>query len=181
VLVVGNHLSALDPFIIQAHFPRFIHWMVAKEYYEYPLFKWFLKPLDVIPVNRGSKEPGPLRVALRMLKEGKVVGIFPEATWATGTEVLPFEPGASVLAQRPGVTTFLAALDGTVRNTTLGESLLQPMEVRLMFEEWTANVSQERIETKKMKKSAEDEKKIVAPDPLQQAMIRMVTKLRSHG
>ena len=79
MVVVANHISAMDPVILQISSPRrIIHFMMAKEYYEKKPWYWLYKAFGTIPVNRSGTDIAAVRAALRVLKDEKVIGLFPE-------------------------------------------------------------------------------------------------------
>ena len=57
LILVGNHLSLLDPFYIGAFFPRKIRFMAKKESFRHPVARWFLEPFPRF--SRGSRQGGP--------------------------------------------------------------------------------------------------------------------------
>lgn len=131
-VIVCNHRCPLDPSFIALLSPRVIHWMVAKEYCEFPLFRRLLQTCEVIPVRRGSIDLAAVRAAIRLVQQGEVVGLFPEGRInTTGQLLLPGRPGAAMIALKaraPVVPCYIhgAPYDGT----TLG-CLLMPASVRL--------------------------------------------------
>jgi 1-acyl-sn-glycerol-3-phosphate acyltransferase len=79
-IVVANHVSGLDPFLLIAACRRPLRFLIAREEYERPFLHWLFKASGCIPVDRGGKPEQALRQALRALKEGEVVAIFPHGT-----------------------------------------------------------------------------------------------------
>jgi 1-acyl-sn-glycerol-3-phosphate acyltransferase len=131
-VVVCNHRCPIDPSFLAITVPRAIHWLVAQEYCEYPGFRHLLRLCEVIPVRRGAIDPAAVRAAIRMVKSGGLVGIFPEARInTTESLLLPGRSGAAMIAMKaraPIVPCYIhgAPYDGT----TLG-CLLMPAAVRL--------------------------------------------------
>ena len=73
--------------------------MVAKEYCEYPGFRRLLRLCEVIPVRRGAIDLAAVRAAIRLVKSGELVGIFPEGRINTGKHLLlPGRSGAAMIA-----------------------------------------------------------------------------------
>jgi 1-acyl-sn-glycerol-3-phosphate acyltransferase len=112
-ILVCNHTSGLDPLLIQAVCKRVIVWMMAKEYYEIPALTPIFRRLEAIPVDRGARDTGAMRSALRALHEGRILGVFPEGRIETRRELLPFQPGVAQMATKTGTTVYPAFLDGT--------------------------------------------------------------------
>ena len=133
-ILVSNHISPIDPVLIQsAATYRLITWMMAKEYMELPVLGRVFRTLDVIPVDRGSRETGPLRTALRRLKEGRIIGIFPEGKISTINDLLEFQTGAALMAIRAKVPVIPVYLDGTQRNKEMVPALIHRSNSVLAF------------------------------------------------
>jgi 1-acyl-sn-glycerol-3-phosphate acyltransferase len=77
-LLLCNHISHFDPPFMGRGFPRFIHFMADKPLLEIPLYGGLLRRAGVFPVDRTKNDIGALKHALQLLKDGEVVGIFPE-------------------------------------------------------------------------------------------------------
>jgi len=132
-ILVCNHTSALDPHLIQSPCRRLITWMMAKEFYDL----WYLKPvfeqLGVIPVTRSGRDTSATRAAMRALKNGQLVGLFPEGRIENSREFFPFQTGVALMAMKTGVPVYPAFLDGTQRNTSMLAALLRPQRARIIF------------------------------------------------
>jgi len=76
-IVVSNHVSGLDPFILIAACHRPLRFLIAREQYERPILHWLFKASGCIPVDRSGKPELALRQALRALEAGEVLAIFP--------------------------------------------------------------------------------------------------------
>jgi len=98
-VVICNHRSSIDPFFIQVSVRRVIRWMVAREYCEHPIFGFFLRIAEVIPVNRGGIDTASTKAAIRIVSEGGVVGMLPEGRINTTEQFMnPVRPGAILVA-----------------------------------------------------------------------------------
>jgi len=80
VLFCGNHRTYLDPPLIIVTAGRYMRFMAKDELKKNPLFAFLGVLYDGIFVKRDEKDIGPLKTALKTLKEGKCVGLFPEGT-----------------------------------------------------------------------------------------------------
>lgn len=78
LVVAANHRSYLDPPLLGAWFPRTIHYMAKKELFQIPIFGNVIAAVGAFPVDREQADLASVRRALRILKEGGVVGVFPE-------------------------------------------------------------------------------------------------------
>jgi 1-acyl-sn-glycerol-3-phosphate acyltransferase len=112
LIVVANHISNIDPPLLGVSMPRPVSYMAKKELFAMPLLKQMLPHLYAFPVDRQAGGTAALRAALRMLKEGRCVGIFPEGGRnVTGTN--EEKAGAAFLAAASGMPVVPAAIVGT--------------------------------------------------------------------
>jgi len=77
-LLLCNHISHFDPPFMGKRFPRYIHFMADKPLLEIPLYGPLLRRAGVFPVDRTKNDIGALKTAMKLLKDGQVVCIFPE-------------------------------------------------------------------------------------------------------
>lgn len=104
LVVVGNHESTLDPFVLSAAISRPIRYLAKSELWSVPLLPWWLESVEAIRVERGKSDVAAVASAIAALEAGEVVGLFPEGgvrregPWlrgaarmalATGTPLLP--------------------------------------------------------------------------------------------
>lgn len=80
LVVAANHRSFLDPPLLGTWFPRMIHFMAKEELFKIPVLGFLINEVHAFPVSREEADIASIRRALRILKEGGVVGIFPEGT-----------------------------------------------------------------------------------------------------
>ena len=93
LIVVSNHRSPIDPMLLQAICPFKIRWMMAKDSMT-PNLDWMWKLQKQIPVDRDGKDSSSLRISIRHVQAGGVLGIFPEgAISKPGGAVKPFFNG----------------------------------------------------------------------------------------
>jgi 1-acyl-sn-glycerol-3-phosphate acyltransferase len=112
LIVAANHISNFDPPILGVALPRPVSYMAKKELFAMPVLKPLLPRLNAFPVDRQAGGTGALRASLRMLKEGRCVGIFPEGGRnVSGTNEA--KAGAAFLAAASGVPVVPAAIVGT--------------------------------------------------------------------
>ena len=84
VILAGNHIHIMDQCNVIIATKRPVHYMAKKEYfdkkYKEGKFAWFFRLAGCIPVDRTIKDESAKSSAIEVLKEGKVLGIFPEGT-----------------------------------------------------------------------------------------------------
>lgn len=101
VVLIANHRHWSDIVLVAlAAWPRQVHFMAKSEYGENRLLNWLIYHLGSFTVERGEADIKAIKTALKYLKKGEVVGIFPEGTRNRGDELLPFKEGAFMLAHR---------------------------------------------------------------------------------
>lgn len=76
-LLASNHISGLDPMLMIASARRPLRFMIAREQYERFGLQWLFRAIGCIPVEREQRPEQALRHALRVLREGEVVALFP--------------------------------------------------------------------------------------------------------
>lgn len=79
-LLIANHLSALDPFFIDALSPYPIVWVANRLIFEHPLLGPLIRAMDAIPKRKGIPDCSTVLRMLRVLEDGGVVGLFPEGS-----------------------------------------------------------------------------------------------------
>jgi 1-acyl-sn-glycerol-3-phosphate acyltransferase len=132
-IIICNHISGLDPPLIQSAFPRLITWMMAREYYEKKALRWFFEMVGAIPVDRGGRDLAATRAALRALAAGKVLGVFPEGRIEQNSKLLPFQTGVAMMALRMKVDVIPCYLDGSQRGSEMLEACLKRQQAKLVI------------------------------------------------
>jgi 1-acyl-sn-glycerol-3-phosphate acyltransferase len=107
LLVCANHSTAFDPLFICFSFgrDRYVRFMAKIEVMKAPVLGAFLKAIGVFGVVRGKSDIGAIKTAMRILREGGIVGIFPEGhrhktdggEAKTGAVMLAVKTGAKLL------------------------------------------------------------------------------------
>jgi acyl-[acyl-carrier-protein]-phospholipid O-acyltransferase/long-chain-fatty-acid--[acyl-carrier-protein] ligase len=94
-LLVCNHLSHVDGFLVGASVQRFVRFMIYRPYYEFPLFKPLLRRMHAIPVAGGNRQEVAASIARAReeLESGHVVCIFAEGAISRTGNLLPFKRG----------------------------------------------------------------------------------------
>lgn len=101
LIIAGNHISSFDPPLIGSLVPREIHFMAKRELFEKQPLRWVVEHLMAFPIDRAKGDTRGIKEALRLLKSGVAVGIFPQGTRNAGDAAAL--DGAAFLAQRAEV------------------------------------------------------------------------------
>jgi 1-acyl-sn-glycerol-3-phosphate acyltransferase len=111
LLVVSNHASYFDPPLIgTAMRRRLIHFMAKEELFHNPLMGWFLRYVHTFPVHRGRIDRRAVMESFRVLRDGDVLGIFPEGTSKNQGILGKFHDGFAGIAIKSGVPVLPAAI-----------------------------------------------------------------------
>ncbi|XEC92769.1 lysophospholipid acyltransferase family protein [Paenibacillus tarimensis] len=110
VLLCSNHKSYVDPTTIGVKVKRKVHYMAKAELFRFGPAGAFLRSLGAFPVKRGGVSKEAIRLALQLLKEGNVMGIFPEGTRNSKDSM--GKKGAAMIALRSGAAAIPVAIIG---------------------------------------------------------------------
>lgn len=110
--MLANHQSHFDPVLIGISFERRLNFLARKTLFDFAPFRWLIRSLDAIPIDREGMGLGGLKETLRRLKRGEMVLLFPEGTRTRDGQVASLKPGFIALARRGKVPLVPVALDG---------------------------------------------------------------------
>lgn len=100
VIVASNHISLWDPIIVGCTLPRQVFFMAKEELFAKQVLGKILKGLGAFPVKRGQGDIGAIRKSLAVLKEGKVLGIFPEGTRSQSGDIQEAMAGIVLIMEK---------------------------------------------------------------------------------
>jgi 1-acyl-sn-glycerol-3-phosphate acyltransferase len=130
-----NHASALDIPVLYTYLPFEFRIAFKKELLSYPIVGWHLKRSGQICVDQQnpSRSIGSIRAALKSLKSGLPLVIFPEGGRTPDGEIKPFLPGALFLAIKAQVDVVPVALVGTFELLPMNTYHIKcrPLEMRM--------------------------------------------------
>lgn len=112
ILLCSNHIHALDPPVVGMTAPRTVHFMAKEELFKAPILGPILPKVNAFPVKRGMSDREALRTALKILKNGDVVGLFPEGTRSTDGVLKKGLSGAGFFALRGNADVMPCAIIG---------------------------------------------------------------------
>jgi 1-acyl-sn-glycerol-3-phosphate acyltransferase len=133
-IIAANHTCAADPLMISAGCDyRPISYMIAKEFANIPVGRWFVRLIECIPVERNARDVGATKAALRHLREGKVLAIFIEGRIPRPGEVVEPKHGIAVLALRSGAPVIPVHLSGNKYRESILGGLLARHRTRVRY------------------------------------------------
>ncbi len=115
-IIAANHLSFLDSFFIPLVVQRRkVTYLAKADYFKSWKTAWFFNMVGQIPTERegGAKSEQALNAALEVLKEGKLLGIYPEGTRSPDARLYRGRTGVARLALQAGVPVIPTGLIGT--------------------------------------------------------------------
>jgi len=96
-IIVANHTSYLDPFILGAAIPKKIYWLAMRDLYKTSaVVRWFCNVSGAMPDGKSSEN------LIRLLTKNKIVGLFPEGIRTYDGKLSEFRRGAALIALRTG-------------------------------------------------------------------------------
>lgn len=113
-ILVSNHESLVDPYVLGVVTDRPIHYMAKAELWGYPLLRQVMNGFGAFPVERGSGDRLAFGHAGRLLERGEVLGIFPQGTCVPRRD-RPWFRGAARLALATGAPIVPVCMVGTER------------------------------------------------------------------
>ncbi len=113
-IVMSNHTSLWDhPFYMRVFFFRTIHWLMGEVLFrKSKFFSWFLYSMGGIYVDREAHNFACIRTAIKLLDQGKTVGVFPQGRLPVDGKPFPFMPGITMLALRTPAPIVPVYVDG---------------------------------------------------------------------
>ncbi len=125
LLLVVNHTAGVDPLLVQAACPFFVRWMMGRDMrtrHLADIWDW----ADIIDVDRKGRDTTSARQAIRVLKSGGIVGIFPEGRIERPRgHLLPFHPGVGLIVNAAAVPVLPVFICGTPHAHTAWGSLVR--------------------------------------------------------
>ncbi|MEW5758371.1 MAG: lysophospholipid acyltransferase family protein [Candidatus Omnitrophota bacterium] len=110
-IVASNHTSFLDPIILGVSVPIKLKFMARDTLFINPLFALFLKQLGVFPIKRGFNDFSAIKKAIKFLKNGHAMVMFPQGS-RDSEEVRGIKAGVALLAESANVPVVPAYVSG---------------------------------------------------------------------
>jgi 1-acyl-sn-glycerol-3-phosphate acyltransferase len=112
VLLISNHLSHLDVFLLGLLLPRMLNY-VARSTLFTPWLAPLIRSVGGFPIQRDGTGAAGLKETLKRLRAGGIVTFFPEGTRSRDGELGSLKPGIAALAARAGVPIVPTGIAGT--------------------------------------------------------------------
>ncbi len=129
VIIAANHVSNWDPLIIAVAIERPVHYMAKSELFNNILLGKLLYKVNAFPVKRGAADRKAIKNALDILRQGEILGMFPEGTRNKTGEEIKLQLGVAMLVLKAKAPVVPVACLGTNRKFPIG--WFKPLVVRI--------------------------------------------------
>ena len=129
-VLAANHCSYLDPPVMCSCSPRrIVHFMARDTLYSNRVAKWFFPRVGVIALDRTRGDLGALKKAIATLREGQVIGLFPEGTRSPDGKMREAKGGIGFLIAKGDVPVVPIHISGTFEAFPKGSNQFRPSRV----------------------------------------------------
>lgn len=134
VLLASNHASFLDPPAVGGSYRgRPIRFMARDTLWNSKFGTWWMTRVGCIPVSRGTGDMRALKTTIKMLKEGKMVSMFPEGTRTEDGELQEAKGGIGFIIEKSGCAVVPAYIDGSYKSYPKGTKWIKPSKVTISY------------------------------------------------
>ncbi len=140
VILVGNHISVADSFFAPLYMKRRVTFLAKAEYFTEKglkgrLKRWFFTGVGQVPIDRGgaSAAHDALMTGVRLLKQGKALGIYPEGTRSPDGRLYKGKTGVARMALEAEVPVVPMVMLGTDKVNPIGSKMWRPHRIELII------------------------------------------------
>ncbi|OQA26969.1 MAG: 1-acyl-sn-glycerol-3-phosphate acyltransferase [Verrucomicrobia bacterium ADurb.Bin345] len=133
-IIAANHVSFLDPPAVacsQNH--RVVRFLARDTLLSTRLGRWFMTGVQCVPIDRTRGDVGAMRKALQVLKDGQVLGLFPEGTRSPDGQLKEAKGGIGFLISKAHVPVVPAYVDGSFAAFPKGAQRVRRGKVRVFI------------------------------------------------
>jgi 1-acyl-sn-glycerol-3-phosphate acyltransferase len=131
-IIASNHVSNLDPILIGVASPRIINYMAKESLFKHKLIASALLLVRAFPVKRGSADISAVKEAIRRLREGGGLVMFPQGTRRQENS-LDVQSGIGMLAYRTKVPVIPAFIEGSEKALPAGAKFFHPSKIKIVL------------------------------------------------
>lgn len=131
-ILVSNHLSYLDVFVLGIPVPRPLNYVARSTLFFFPLGR-LIRSVGGFPIQREGMGASGLKETIRRLRNGGIVILFPEGTRSPDGRLGAIKPGIAVLATRAKTPLIPAGVAGTFEAWPRHRALPRPHPIRIEY------------------------------------------------
>ncbi len=135
VIMAPNHRSLIDHPVVGCITKRQVWFMGKEELFKSPMAARLLRALGAFPVRRGRPDRASLQRGLELLRDGEVVGIYPEGTRRPENRFEQLEEGFAYIAMKSAAPIVPVAISGTEAVFPRGRKLPKFVKIRVVIGE----------------------------------------------
>ncbi len=132
-IIASNHISYLDPPLISAVVPRKVTFIARKGLFGIPLLGWFIKHY-AFPVDRKRTHPSTIKEAIRRLRSGELLALFPEGRRSETGEFLEPKSGIGMIVCRADAPVIPTLIIGSNNALPVGARWLRRAKITILFD-----------------------------------------------
>lgn len=116
-ILASNHESNADPFLLGISLPcsKWFSYLAKKELFEGRFRGWYFRKIHAIPLDRSEADTSAIKTALKVLKSGRPMVLFPEGTRSKGKGLQPGKPGVGFIAAKSTAPVVPAYIEGSYK------------------------------------------------------------------
>ncbi|GAB3550320.1 1-acyl-sn-glycerol-3-phosphate acyltransferase [Actinopolyspora lacussalsi subsp. righensis] len=137
-ILVSNHLAVADSFLMPLMLPRRVTFLAKREYFTGKgltgaLKRIFFSGVGQVPLDRssGAAAQAALDTGIRLLREGQLLGLYPEGTRSPDGRLYKGKTGVARMALEADVPVIPVVTIGTEKVNPIGSKMWRPYSVRI--------------------------------------------------
>lgn len=130
-IIAANHCSYLDPPLVGVACQRAIHYLARKSLLDIPILGPILPQLNVIPVEQKNADRSALMGAIRVVRNGGAVLIFPEGSRSPDGKLQPAQPGIGMIVAKTGAPVVPVRVSGSFQAFPRGTAIPRFVPVKV--------------------------------------------------
>jgi 1-acyl-sn-glycerol-3-phosphate acyltransferase len=133
-IIASNHVSFLDPLAVGVGVSRPLRFLARHDLFRNPYFGWLIRNVGAIPIKKDRMDLAGLKNAIRIIREGQILVIFPEGRrMDVRDKLVEPSPGVGFLASLAGVPIIPARVVGTEKALPKNSFFIRLAKVSVYF------------------------------------------------
>jgi 1-acyl-sn-glycerol-3-phosphate acyltransferase len=133
VVLAPNHVSYMDPVLVTIPLHRIVHYMTLERFFRVPGLGALIRWCRAFPVREDEVDRPAIRTAIRILRAGEALVIFPEGGRSLDGCLRPFRPGAFRIALHADAPVVPVSIAGGHEAWPVGRRLPRPARITITY------------------------------------------------